>query len=199
MEKEAVVRYLGGMVDLDAADAQRVRERFVRIEAAKGQYLLRAGELCQQVFFVLAGVVRCSIVSAKGEDITCYFSQEGQFVSNYESFLDGKPSHYGLQCLEDCTLLAIDRLGLQELYATTRHGERLGRLVAERLFVETIDRLTSFYVRSPEERYADFLAAHPGLSQRIPQHYIAAYIGVRPPSLSRIKRRAMAMAGHSPG
>jgi CRP-like cAMP-binding protein len=196
MEKEAVVQFFGQLVELDAADQQCIRERFVVLSARNKQYLLQSGDVCQQLFFVRSGCVRVSIAGQSGDDITCYFGMEGQFVANYESFLTGKPSPYSLQCLEDCTLLAIDRKGLQELYEHVRYGDRIGRLMAEHLFIDTIERLTSFYTETPEQRYQQFLSAYPGLIQRIPQHYIATYIGVRPQSLSRIKRRALEMAAH---
>ncbi|GAB3635194.1 hypothetical protein GCM10027422_07840 [Hymenobacter arcticus] len=71
-----------------------------------------------------------------------------------------------------------------------REGERFGRLVAEALFVNVLRQLTSFYEETPEQRYARFLATYPDLQQRIPQYYIASYVGVKPQSLSRIRGRA---------
>ncbi len=191
MQKDALVDFFKRLAPLSLEDDTFIRERFTGHMAAAKQYLVQGGEVSQLVYFVVEGCVRVAIENQKGEDITCFFATEGQFVANYESFLTGRPSPYSLQCLEPCSLLAIDRRGLQELYDQTRYGERIGRLMAEHLFIDATDRLTSFYVETPEERYRHFLAHYPGLSQRIPQHFIAAYIGVRPQSLSRIKRRAL--------
>ena len=191
MEKDGLVAFFRQLVPLSLEDEGRIRERFTGQVAPAKQYLVHAGEISQLVYFILEGCVRVAIQNPQGEDITCFFASEGQFVANYESFLTGKSSPYSLQCLEPCRLLAIDRKGLQELYEFNQFGERAGRLIAEHLFVDATDRLTSFYMDAPEQRYQKFLIKHPGLAQRIPQHYIAAYIGVRPQSLSRIKRRAL--------
>ena len=73
-----------------------------------------------------------------------------------------------------------------------REGERFGRLIAEALFVDVLRQLTSFYEESPAQRYARFVRTYPDLQQRIPQYYIASYVGVKPQSLSRIRGRATA-------
>ena len=194
MHKDALVEFFRNLVPLSAQDEEIIRARFVRLAVANKQYLLQAGEVSHQLFFVLSGCVRVVIVNNEGEDISCYFAAEGHFVADYHSFISGKAARYSLQCLEDCQLLVIDRKGLDELYSLTQYGERVGRLIAENLFLEIQDRLTSFYSETPEQRYLQFLAQYPHLVQRLPQHHIAAYIGVRPPSLSRIKRRALEMA-----
>lgn len=195
MQKDSLIAFFRALVPMPEADEAEVRARFTALQVPARAYLTQAGEVAQQCYFVVKGCVRVSVQNLEGEDISCYFAAEGMFVSNYESFLTGAPSAYGLQALEPCELLAIDRLGLEELYRNTTYGERIGRRMAELLFIDTMQRLTSFYMQTPEERYLAFLAATPQLLNRIPQHYIASYIGVRPQSLSRIKRR---VAGFSP-
>lgn len=196
MQKDSLIELFRQLAPMTAADEEKVRARFAAMHVPARTYLMQAGEVAQQCYFVVKGCVRVSILNLEGEDLSCYFATEGMFVSNYESFLTGVPSLYGLQALENCELLAIDRLGLEELYRNTASGERIGRRMAEFFFIDVIQRLTSFYTQTPEERYLAFMAASPQLLNRIPQHYIAAHIGVRPQSLSRIKRRVAALAPH---
>jgi CRP-like cAMP-binding protein len=196
MQKDSLIELFQQLAPVPDADLPAIRARFAALRVPARAYLMQAGEVAQQCYFVVKGCVRVSIQNREGEDISCYFAAEGMFVSNYESFLTGEPSLYGLQALEPCELLAIDRLGLEELYNNTAYGERIGRRMAELLFVDTMRRLTSFYTQTPEERYLAFLAATPQLLNRLPQHYIASYIGVRPQSLSRIKRRVANLVAH---
>lgn len=191
MDKSGVITFFRQLAPISPAEEQFILERFSGLSVPARSYLSREGEVAKEVYFVVKGCVRVFIPTEDGRDITCYFAAEGEFVSNYESFVSGLASPYAIQALEDCELLAIDRMGLQELYSQTSNGERIGRLIAERLFVETMNRLTSFYMETPEDRYRQFMDERPQLIHRIPQHYIAEYIGVRPQSLSRIKRRAL--------
>jgi len=78
---------------------------------------------------------------------------------------------------------------LQRLYSEVREGDRLGRLVIEYVFLTSMEQLKSFYTDSPATRYEQFVSSDPDLAQRIPQYYIASYVGIKPQSLSRIRKR----------
>jgi CRP-like cAMP-binding protein len=140
--------------------------------------------------FVLQGVFHY-FHSGDGQRLTYYFGREQEFIGNYESFLSAQPATPGIQALEDARLLSISSDNLQRMYREVREGERLGRLVAETGFRELVQQLTSFYKDSPAQRYARFVRTYPDLQQRIPQYYIASYVGVKPQSLSRIRRRVI--------
>ena len=155
---------------------------------ARGEPLVREGDRCDLVAFVGAGAIRVT-VTVDGDERTAYFATDGQTVSDYESFLTRAPARMTLEAVEPCELAVLDRDAIAWGYAELRHGERLGRLIAENLFLATHRRLISFYVDSAEARYLRLLDEHPGLVQRVPQHMIASYVGVRPQSLSRIRAR----------
>lgn len=136
-----------------------------------------------------AGLVRYYI-NADGEERTYFFNREGDFVCDYESFLPQSPSQKNIQALEDTLLYLINHHDLQRLYKELKEGERLGRLGIEQVFVNIIQQLSSMYNDSPETRYQRFLEAFADISQRVPQYYIASYVGIKPQSLSRIRKRS---------
>jgi hypothetical protein len=78
---------------------------------------------------------------------------------------------------------------LQRFYREVVLGERFGRLIAEEIFIDSIQQLASFYQDRPAVRYRKFVSRFPQLVQRLPQYYIASYVGIEPQSLSRIRRR----------
>jgi CRP-like cAMP-binding protein len=190
MQKDDLIAVFRQMVPLSEQDELFIRERFSFLEVPAKRFLLEPNVICQQVFFVQKGCARIIITDKSGEETSCYFATEGEFIANYESFLGGVPSPYAIQTLEDCKLLVIDRKGMSELFEKTQYGERIGRIIAEFIFTDTLERLTSFYTETAEQRFERFQIRYPGLLSRIPQHYIATYVGVRPQSLSRIKKRS---------
>ena len=187
--KEKLLSYLGQIHPLNEKEEQLVGHSFVRQSYTAKNFLLPQGEVCQHLFFIVEGIVRVGLVNQAGEDITTYFQTEDNFVTDYESFLHDSPAHFFIQSLEDTTVLRIDRYGIHRLYEQTNFGDKLGRVIAEELFVATNRRLLSFYLQSPEERYQTLLTSSPRLINRVSQSHIASYIGVKPQSLSRIKRR----------
>lgn len=187
--KEALIAYFNRVYLLSETERALFRQAFVPQSYAAKDFLLPQGEVCQKLFFITKGVVRVGLTDQRGEEITVYFQAENSFVTDYESFLRNSGAHFFIQALEDTAVLMVDRYGLRQLYEQTPGGNIIGRVMAEELFIATNQRLLSFYTQSPEERYRALLSTYPGLANRVPQGYIASYVGVKPQSLSRIKRR----------
>ncbi|CAM3735814.1 Crp/Fnr family transcriptional regulator [Mucilaginibacter galii] len=154
----------------------------------KGDFFLADGQICKHVGFVAKGLMRYYI-NHDGEEKTYAFSQENQYVSNYESFLPQRQSSKIIQALEDSHVFVISYSDLQILYAKVLEGERYGRIAVEAVFLQMLIDINSFYTESPEVRYEGFLKNHPDLQQRISQYHIASFVGVKPQSLSRIRKR----------
>ena len=173
-------------VPLSTDDEQIIQHLFEWHTIGSGAFFLQAGEVCRYVGFVTEGLLRYYVLD-DGEEHTYDFSVEQTFVCNYESFLTQTPSTRFIQALEATTLLRIRYDNLQKLYETLEHGQQFGRLVAEQLFVATLQKLTSFYRESADERYDNFLRLFPGVADRIPQYVVASYVGIKPQSLSRIR------------
>lgn len=102
------------------------------------------------------------------------------------------PSNVNIQALEDTVIYRISAEGIQQFYSEVANGERFGRIAIEKVFVNVISQVVSLYTDTPDKRYLKFLSDYPELVQRIPQYYIAAYVGVKAPSLSRIRKRLAA-------
>lgn len=175
-------------IRLDDNDKLLVRQLFTPRRFEKGNHFLLAGDVCRHVAFVNKGIFRFYI-NHDGDDLTYYFAAENEFISEYPSFLVAQPSTKNIQALESTETLVISYDDLQMFYRTAREGERFGRLAAEGIFVRTLEQVTSLYTDEPAVRYRNFIANYPHLEQRIPQYTIASYIGIKPQSLSRIRRR----------
>ena len=187
---EQLISVIKKMVPLTPAEVGLIAVLFKEKYYSKGDFFLAEGEVCKQVGFVAKGLLRYYI-NDDGEDKTYSFSQENGFVSNYESFVPQKPSVQIIQALEDCEMVVISYSGLEEFYKKVSSGERFGRMAIEQVFIRTLQEQNSFYTDTPELRYAKFIRDHPDLQQRLSQYYIASYVGVKPQSLSRIRKRIL--------
>ncbi|WP_256013561.1 Crp/Fnr family transcriptional regulator [Desertivirga xinjiangensis] len=157
----------------------------------KKDFFVEAGNVCAEVGFILRGSIRYYHVK-DGTEITGYFTLENDFVSAYKSFLTEIPSTAYIEALENTQLIVFNKRDLLSLEQDPRINlkmERFGRLVAEALICCYEDRVHSFVTQSPEERYLDLLKSGQDILKRIPQHYVANYLGITPVSLSRIRKR----------
>jgi len=176
------------VITLSPAEIDTVIALFKEKTYKKGDFFLEEGRICKQVGFVAKGLMRFYI-NHDGEEKIYDFSQENEFVCNYESFLPQLPSSKNIQALEDSIVFVISHADLQLFYANVREGERFGRMAIEAVFVKLLQDISALYTETPELRYERFLKNHADLQQRISQYHIASFVGVKPQSLSRIRKR----------
>lgn len=154
----------------------------------KGEMILREGMVCNNVSFINYGSVRMYFVIDGKEKITS-FCNELNYISDYRSFLTREPSRIYLQALEATELVDTSYEGLQLLYDKVPEANKLGRLIAERLFIEMSDGADTEKNETIDVRYRKIMDEHPWLMQRVPQYMIASYLGITPEALSRVKAR----------
>jgi CRP-like cAMP-binding protein len=181
-------QHLGEVIQLSENEKTLVQSLFDEVSIQKGDFLLKEGEICTQLAFVCKGIFRYYI-DQDGEDRTYNFANEGDFVCNYESLIRHVPSPKHIQAIEDSEILTISSENLQRFYLEVNEGNLFGRIHIEKIYAETIRQLVAQYTETPEVRYLNFLKKYPDLNQRLPQYYVASYVGVKPPSLSRIRKR----------
>lgn len=159
----------------------------------KKEHFAVEGKVCDYMAFIVQGAMRYYHVK-DGEEITGYFSFENEFVSAYKSFLKRTPNTNFIQALEETQLVLISYHNLQEMLnhpLLALKMERFGRLIAEHYICCYDDRLTAFITQSPEERYTALEKTGRDIFQRVPQHFIANFLGITPVSLSRIRKRTL--------
>ena len=184
----SLLNSIQNVIPLSPAEVDIVTSLFKQKRYKKGEYFLEEGRICKQVGFVAKGLLRYYI-NHDGQEKIYDFSQENEYVCNYESFLPQLPSSKNIQALEDSEVFVISHADLQLLYANVRGGERFGRVAIEAVFVKLLQDISSLYTETPELRYERFLKNHADLQQRISQYHIASFVGVKPQSLSRIRKR----------
>jgi CRP-like cAMP-binding protein len=184
----SLLESIQSIIALNEAEKELISTLFKKKIYKKGDFFLAEGQVCRQVGFIVKGLFRYYI-NHDGNDKTYAFGLEYNYVCNYESFLPQKPSLKIIQAVEDSDVFIISHQDLQLLYANVREGERFGRIAIEAVFLQLIADINSFYTETPELRYRNFLKNHADLQQRISQYHIASFVGVKPQSLSRIRKR----------
>lgn len=154
----------------------------------KKDLILKQGEVCDFIAFIQEGVFRFYTIREGEEKITAFFLA-GDFVTNYRSFLTAKPSEHNIEALQDAVIYKIKADQLNKLYDKHKTFERLGRRIAENLYLMVAGRLDSFMFDNPKARYNELVDRNAKLLAEIPQYMIASYLGVQPETLSRIRAR----------
>jgi CRP-like cAMP-binding protein len=190
-DRSLLAQVLTRVAPLEPPALEAVLGAFVPRTMLADERLWPAGAVCAEIAFVCRGVlVSQSVVSDRAA--SCDLFAEGDFATDYVSFLTQAPSTVELVALEPCAVLSISRSALERLYETVPGVDRVGRKLDEAQFVGLVHRAGSLLAESPAARYRALGARRPDLLQRVPQYLIARWLGVTPESLSRIRRRLSA-------
>ena len=154
----------------------------------KHQFLLQQGEVCRHLAFVNGGCLREYTVDHKGEEHVIQFAIRDWWIADLASFLGGSPSTEYIDALQDSEVLTLERESREKMLQAVPQMERFFRLLVEKNYVTTRNRIKEALSESAEDRYLSFLREYPSLVQNVPQHDIASYLGITPQSLSRIRK-----------
>jgi CRP-like cAMP-binding protein len=183
-----LINTLQQLVSISKKDSAIYQDCFQVKHYKKGDFFLQEGQVCRHMGLIESGLMR-HYINQDGRERTFSFVNEKRFLCNYESFKTQSPSSRIIQALEDTIIHVATFENFEYLYEHTQSGDRIGRLVLGMVHIKLEKELTSFYTHTPEQRYQKFIEEYPDLQQRISQYHIASFVGVKPPSLSRIRKR----------
>lgn len=185
---ESVIADLSKFMELNEAETLAFKSILRPKNLKKNEYLLLEGEICNFGVFIEKGCIRHYYLN-DGVESTGNFFFEGEWFTNFESFLHEKPSMLNVEALENCELYFIFKKDFNQLIEIYPFFANFLRVMMER----TITCLTTKGMRmsllSPEERYIQLISESPKVVERVSLKNIASYLGVKPESLSRIRTR----------
>ncbi|GAB4411748.1 MAG: Crp/Fnr family transcriptional regulator [Microscillaceae bacterium] len=176
---------------LDALEWEALAGQVYTRQIPKKGYFTQIGEIEREIGLVLRGSFRQYYIK-EGDEKTTYFFFEQMFITAYLSGLTGQKSELAIQALEDSEVLCFTYAHWNQLSQQFMNYQKIARSLAEYAVMGLEVRLVELLTLSPEERYLRLLASNKKrILERIPQHYIASYLGVSAVSLSRIRQRIM--------
>jgi CRP-like cAMP-binding protein len=152
-------------------------------------FYLKAGQTSKQKAYINKGSTRTFTIDAKGHEHILFFSFEDWWIADFESYYTQQPAKQYIQAMEDCELLCISKCDLDKLEEQIPKLKGLFEEKRQKMIFATMNNLNEVKSLTPEERYLNLVKKHPHIFQRIPLQYIASYLDIEPPSLSRLRSR----------
>ncbi len=170
-------------------ELQEIEGFFEKRKVPKKTVLLQPGEICKFEGFVLKGCIKTYFIDPNGLEVILTFATENWWVSDITSFHEQIPSEMGIETIEDTELLVMTPQSKEALLSAFPVLEKMFRLMLQRHLYTYQERLFGNIALTAEQRYQIFLKKYPALPQRIPQHFIASYLGISQEFLSRLRTR----------
>lgn len=181
-----LLNYLSLIHPLSEQLRQYLADNLELLILPKKAFLLKHGKICRNIYFIQKGLARCFYIK-DDKEVSSWFMKEGDVIISVESFFKQQPSYESIQALEDCELLCLHYDKLQFIFHDFPEFNFVGRVLTEKYYTLSEQRLYSLRMQRANERYAFLMTHYPELIQRVPSTFIASYLGITLETLSRIK------------
>ena len=166
-----------------------VLSHFKREYIPRKFFYLKAGQISRQRAYINKGSTRTFTMDERGGEHILFFAFEDWWIGDLESYYNQQPASLNIQAMEDCELLVLPKPDLDRLSIEIPKLKKMFEQKEQRSSFANLHRLQEVKTLSAEERYLNLIKRHPQIFQRIPLQYIAMYLDIEPPSLSRLRKR----------
>ncbi len=187
---EPLLEYFNGCIPLSKEEKQLVTGYFQPRLYRRRQFVLQEGDICTKFNFVVRGCLRMYKIDDKGNMHILQFTAENRWLTDLGSFYGKNVSKLNIDAIEDTMILQISYDNLIALYKQAPKFDRIFRVMIENSFIALQERLLQNISSTAEERYLSFVQMYSHLSNRLPQTQIAAFLGISPEFLSRIRNNS---------
>jgi hypothetical protein len=173
---------------IDSSILEDIESKFEIVSVPKKTHVVKEGEVCNYMYVIIQGIVRMYYVK-DSDEICSLLIEENYPFSVPDSFYTGRPSYQFVETLEDSRIARIHIDELRALYNQYFEANYIARIITEKYFLRSEERLFMLRKQAAEERYRYFIERYPSLLLRVPLTHIASYLGMTIETLSRCRNK----------
>ena len=180
--------YLKNIKSMSDEKADLISTYFIQKSFTKETLLIQEGKTSKNSYFLESGIIRCYIIDLNGNEVTTRFFSAPDFLNDYLSFFEQKPSEENYELLTDCVLYSISYDNVQHCFHTIPEFREWGRMLLTLNYTFVNKKMIALYKETAQERYLNLQKSNPEIIEKVPLHIIASYLGITKFSLSRIRK-----------
>lgn len=161
-----------------------ITSKAIELDLPKDEYFWEAGKMPKHIGFIVEGIIRVAYYDNKGDEITKYFFDENHLMKDWDNF----EATFYLQAVTDCNFITFTITDCKEISNTILDWDKMIEKIMTKQHIEKMTNIGSLISQDATTRYLEFLKKFPNTANRIPLSYIASYLGITQPSLSRIRK-----------
>ena len=189
MSYQQLINKINTHVRLTLEDKNAVKEVFQSCEISKNTIAQREFTIPKNLYFIQSGYMRLYYLNENGEEVTTRISKPTDFITPFLQFIHQRPSKYITASITDCQVLAVSGDNLRKLIGRSERFQEFSILIFEEAIEFIEKRADNLATLDAEQRYKLFIKNHTDILQNVPLKYIASYLGIKPESLSRIRKK----------
>jgi CRP-like cAMP-binding protein len=179
---------VSAIMNMPDADKLLCYQYFEPVFFPKNTIIESAGKIPQHQYFIVTGIMRNFYIDDLGEEITTDMNNESRFFTSYNHFANRTISNENIECITECSLLRIKRDDEDILYSESIILGKYTILLFQKIIEKEKERINELTTLNAKERYLKFIVNNPNVIKNVPLQYIASYLGIKPETISRIRR-----------
>lgn len=168
--------------------ADLIATYFTKKNLDKGTLLIEDGKTSKFSYFLESGIIRCYIIDLQGDEVTTRFYSAPDFLNDYLSFFEQKPSEEYYELITDCVIYSINYENVQHCFHSIPEFREWGRMLLTLNYSYVNHRMIAFHKETAQERYLKLQKNHPEIIEKVPLNIVASFLGITKSSLSRIRK-----------
>jgi CRP-like cAMP-binding protein len=176
---------------LTVEDSENVKKNFIPVSATRNSVLEEHGKVPQYLYFIDSGFMRLFYYDENGEEQTTFLCSQSGFIASFSSLINQTKAIENVECITDCELFKISYVDAKMLVANSENFKNFFLVMFEKSISSASTRANDLALLNAEQRYQKMIDQQPHFIQNIPLKYIASYLGIKPQSLSRIRKQAI--------
>ncbi|WP_422858248.1 Crp/Fnr family transcriptional regulator [Flagellimonas sp. S174] len=185
---DGILEHIEELIQLSESEKERFTSILIKKKLRKRQFLIQEGDSVKYEYFVASGCLKAYEVDDNGDEHIIQFAKENWWISDFKAFFEEGKATLNIDAIEESLVYGIEKQDLENLFLDVPKFDRFFRIKLTSAFVALQNRILSSLDKSNSERYLDFQKTYPNLERRIPNYMIANYLGIKPESLSRIRK-----------
>ena len=188
---DKLIKLIGATTPLSGDEILAVETTFEPVLFPKNHVIEEAGAVPKYLYFVVAGFVRLFYYDEQGNEITSHINCPPGFITSYFSFVQQTKAQDNVECVTECELLRISKPSLDGLFEQSEHLKNFSIAIFQESLAYNEKRANELATLSAEQRYRALLTKSPEILHHVPLQYIASFLGIKPESLSRIRKKIL--------
>lgn len=186
---DKLLQYMHSGHGFTQEETEAVRKYFEPVAFSKNTIIEEAGRVPQYLYYIVSGYLRLFYTDENGNEVTTHINCPPGFFTSYSDFINSTVSEYDIESITDSELLRISKENLDHLINESQAMKDFSISVFQQSISYNEKRSRELSVLNAEQRYLKLMNDYPEIIQNVPIQYIASFLGMKPESLSRIRRK----------
>lgn len=186
---DKLLQFISSDFHFNSDEIEAIKQYFEPVSYSKHTLLEEAGKIPGYLYYIVSGYLRLFYMDENGNEVTTHINCPPGFFTSYTHFISQTRSEDHVECITDCELLRITKENLDQLVSSSQSMKDFSISVFQKSIAYNENRSKELSVLNAEQRYLKLIENYPEIIQNVPIQYIASFLGMKPESLSRIRKK----------